>query len=366
MPIRHPPRKSRRKIGRQSGDGPVAVGRHLARHGFTRLGTNRPPSGAKKTIRDLWGRKRHFAPALARERDRDAWFHFLNDIANLRGHSFLPMGKLQERAFRITNAALIGALVGLHRLFGVETIYRIGHHGVAALFEDNWFAYSLKEFGCTGNVDYAQDAENMTRHELFKRIRPSDVVYDIGAHGGVYSVTLKSRFPKSQVFSFEPQPEDLLVNLRLNQMATDNVHEIAVGNIVGVVRMTTRERSSNHVNIAGDREVRMVRLDEYTAAQNIPDPDWIKIDIEGMELPALIGAEALIRRSRPTIICEINHLHNRFGTTVPDILRWLRSVDYEAHRLTGNSLIPIPGAIDFASLGYSADRNFWFMPASRQ
>jgi len=276
------------------------------------------------------------------------------------------MGKLQERVFRITNAALIGALACLYRSFGVGTTYRIGPDGIAAIFEDNWFAYSLKEFGCTGNVDYAQDAENMTRYELFKRIRPSDVVYDIGAHGGVYSIILKSRFPNIQVISFEPQPEDLLVNLRLNQMATDNVHEIAVGSDAGLVRMTTWERSSNHVSVAGDREVRMVRLDEYTSAQNIPDPDWIKIDIEGMELPALKGAEALIRRSRPTIICEINHLYDRFGTTVPDILSWLRSVDYEAHRLTDNGLMPITGVTDFASLGYSADRNFWFMPASGQ
>lgn len=366
MQIRHPHRTPEGTIGRPSGDNFVEVAGTSCAMALKILDSDRLPGGAEQTARNLKGGSGISLLRVAiGERTGDG-FHFLNDIANLHGQSFLPMGKLQERVFRITNAALIGALVGLHRFFDVGTTYRLGHHGVAALFEGSWFAYSLKEFGCTGNVDYAQDAENMTRQELFKRIGASDVVYDIGAHGGVYSVTLKSRFPNIQVFSFEPQPEDLLVNLRLNQMATDNVHEIAVGSDAGVVRMTTRERSSNHVNVAGKREVRMVRLDEYTAAQNIPDPHWIKIDIEGMELPALMGAEALIRRSRPTIICEINHLHNRFGTTVPDILNWLQSVDYEAHRLTSNGLTPITGATDYASLGYSADRNFWFMPASGQ
>lgn len=273
------------------------------------------------------------------------------------------MSRARELVYRTANAGLIGALSWLHRRFDNPTTYRIGPDGAAALFEDCWFAYSSREFGCTGNIDFVPDAENSTRNALFDRITDGQVFYDIGAHGGVYTITLFKRFRNLQVYSFEPQPNDLLANLRLNDLPVDNVHAVAVGNEPGVVRMTTKERSSNHVSAEGDREVLMVRLDDYVREKGVPPPDWIKIDIEGLELPALKGAEGLIRESRPTIICEINQLYGRFGTTIPDFLDWIRSVGYEVYRLTDHGLEPVSGAADFASLGYSANCNFWFLPS---
>src|SRR5690606_9171674 len=100
--------------------------------------------------------------------------------------------------------------------------------------------------------------------------------------------------------------------------------------------------------------------------KNLPPPDWIKIDIEGLELPALRGAEALIREARPTIICEINHLSGRFGTDISDFLAYMRSLGYEVHRLDDGRLEPLPTARTFIDLGYSADWNFWFVHSESQ
>lgn len=274
------------------------------------------------------------------------------------------MSRARELAFRTANAALIGSLNWLHRRFDIPTTYKLGKDGAAALFEDCWFAYHPREFGCTGNIDFVPDAENATREELFSRIEGGQVFYDIGAHGGVYSVTLAKRFPSLTIHSFEPQPEDLLHNLALNGLPADKVHAIAVGSEPGTVRMTTKNRSSNHVSDKGDRSVPMVRLDDYAAEKGLPPPDWIKIDIEGLELPALKGAERLIREGRPTIICEINHLYGRFGTTIPDLLGFMASLGYRPHRLNGK-LEPVE-ADSFEGLGYSADWNFWLLPMSAQ
>jgi FkbM family methyltransferase len=272
------------------------------------------------------------------------------------------MSRFREYFVRTVNAGLIAALGWLHRAFDVQTTYRIGPDGIAALFEGSWFTYSLRQFGSTGNIDYVPDAENATRRALFDRVRDGDVIYDIGAHGGVYTITLMRRFPATRIISFEPQPEDLIANLRLNELPIDGVQAVAVGAEAGTVRMTTGERSSNHVNEKGDRDVPIVRIDDYAAVIGLPMPNWIKIDIEGLELPALQGAERLIRRARPTIICEINHLHDRFGTTVPAFVGWMRSLGYEIHKLAEGKLQPIEGDVDFPALGYSADWNFWFVP----
>jgi FkbM family methyltransferase len=272
------------------------------------------------------------------------------------------MNRAAELTYRVANAALIASLQKLHRAFKIPTTYKIDKSGSAALFEGAWFHYSPRQYGCTGNLDLMPEAENATRHALFERVKDGQVFYDIGAHGGVFTVTLLKRFPSLQVHSFEPQPADLLRNLALNDLPSDRVHAVAVGETPGEVRMTTKHRSSNHVSEQGDISVPLVRLDDYAAKNGLPAPDWIKIDIEGLELPALRGAELLIRGGRPTIICEINHLYGRFGTTLPDFFGYMRSLGYVPHRLT-EGLQPIEGEItSLDQLGYSADFNYWFLP----
>ena len=139
------------------------------------------------------------------------------------------MSRAKELVFRFANATLIASLGFLHRKFGIRTTYKLDAHGAAAQFEDCWFSYHPREFGCTGNIDFVPEAENATRNALFQQLRGGQVFYDIGAHGGVYSITLRHRFPDVVVHSFEPQPEDLLANLALNGMAANNVHPVAVG-----------------------------------------------------------------------------------------------------------------------------------------
>ncbi len=267
------------------------------------------------------------------------------------------MSRFREIAFRAANASLIGMLGWLHRSFDISTTYRLSPEGTAAMFEDCWFTYRPREFGCTGNIDYVPEAENETRRTLFERVLNGQVFYDIGAHGGVYSLTLLQRFPGLIVHSFEPQPEELRENLKLNAVSSDRVHAVALGDKAGTVKMTTKERSSNHISDDGDRSVPIVRLDEYVREKGLPTPDWIKIDIEGMELPALRGAEQTLRSSHPTIICEINQISGRYGPKVSDLVDYLGSLGYSIYALQDGEL----RAIDCGTLPYSADWNYWFL-----
>lgn len=266
------------------------------------------------------------------------------------------MSRLKELMLRVANAWLIRALAWLHRRYEYPPTYRIGKGGTAVEFEDSWFAYRPSEYGATGNIDYVPDAENSTREALFNRINNGEVFYDIGAHGGVYTITLAKQFPDLTIHSFEPQPEELIENLRLNDLPTENVHAVAVGEHADTVMMTTNNRSSNHVSVKGERAVTLVRLDDYIVSRSLPLPNWIKIDIEGLEFPALRGAEKILRQAKPTVIAEINHLSGRYGSTVPELLSYMRSLGYTANRLHGGELVPIEGD----ELPYSANWNYWF------
>jgi hypothetical protein len=51
---------------------------------------------------------------------------------------------------------------------------------------------------------------------------------------------------------------------------------------------------------------RGVRLDDYAAEKELTRLDFIKMDIEGAELFALIGARSILARWRPMMLVEIN------------------------------------------------------------
>lgn len=67
---------------------------------------------------------------------------------------------------------------------------------------------------------------------------------------------------------------------------------------------------------------KLIRLDDYIASG--PTPDFIKLDIEGAELPALIGAEQTIRRFRPKLAIAVYH---QPVEQFVDIIDWLVSLD---------------------------------------
>lgn len=275
------------------------------------------------------------------------------------------MARVREMVFRVGNGLLLRAAGALQRACHVETTYQVGPHGAAALFEGQKFGYSYRHFGCTGNLDWTGGAEDETRATLFAEARRGDVFYDIGAHGGVYSLTWLARVG-GEVHSFEPQPDELLRNFALNGRGTEHVHAVALGDEAGSVRMTSRERSSNHVDaVAGDIEVPIACLDDYVETLGLPDPQWIKIDIEGMELPALRGARRLLERAQPVVVCEINHLYDRFGSSLTGLIDFMAGAGYALWRLQGGRLLAVPRVDNLQSLGPSADDNYWFVPRGR-
>ncbi len=50
----------------------------------------------------------------------------------------------------------------------------------------------------------------------------------------------------------------------------------------------------------------MEALDEVIERYRLPPPDWIKIDVEGMEAEVLTGASETLRRFHPQMVVEIH------------------------------------------------------------
>lgn len=131
-------------------------------------------------------------------------------------------------------------------------------------------------------------------------IGPDSVVIDVGANIGAFTVPLARMCKK--VYAFEPQHSVLEV-LRMNTRNLPNVEVIPHGlGLVHEKRYYTPNPEyvgSTKMEPDGTAEVEIFPLDSFGIK-----PDFIKFDIEGMEIDAIAGGFHTITTHRPVIFSE--------------------------------------------------------------
>ena len=137
-----------------------------------------------------------------------------------------------------------------------------------------------------------------------KIIRPGDVIFDVGAHYGYYTLLCSTLAgPNGKVFAFEPSPGNiprLQKHIRLNHCDNVTVLEVALSDHEGRARFDNRAGSgTGHLSPSGRIEVPITTLD--TLSTPWPAPNVVKIDCEGAEVEVLRGSEKTIRSAKPAI-----------------------------------------------------------------
>jgi FkbM family methyltransferase len=136
-------------------------------------------------------------------------------------------------------------------------------------------------------------------------IRPGDVVYDIGATVGFFTLLAATLTgPRGCVVAIEPLPRNVELlerHLALNGIGHVRVVAAAVSNEPGTARFAQDESPSmGHLSPHGSRSVPLVTIDGLVA-EGRPAPHVIKMDIEGAEALALAGATQTLRVHRPVL-----------------------------------------------------------------
>ena len=177
-------------------------------------------------------------------------------------------------------------------------------------------------------------------------VRPGDIVADVGAYVGLYTLALAQRVgPGGKVLAFEPDPDSfdgLSRHVALNRL-TGNVElcRAVVGCEDGVVAFAAGRGSESRVATADGASaesvmVRVVRLDSVLRDGRL---DVLKIDVEGYEELVLQGARGLLsdhlRRPRAIYIEVHPYAWSGLGTTSESLLNLLRAHSYAACFLTG-------------------------------
>ncbi len=152
-------------------------------------------------------------------------------------------------------------------------------------------------------------------------VRPGDVVLEVGANIGIFTVLLGRWVgPRGHVYAFEPAPETRALledHLMLNgvqdrvTVVADAISDVPGRSSFHAAGMSGRNALSP--NTHGERgpdtvEVPVTTIDAFCKERNVI-PTLIKMDIEGYEIHALRGARDVIAKHAPALIVELHHLN---------------------------------------------------------
>jgi FkbM family methyltransferase len=174
-----------------------------------------------------------------------------------------------------------------------------------------------------------------------KLLRADDIILDIGANIGSWTLIFGKLAPAGKVYAFEPSntfiqlQKNLSLNPRLTRIDTFN---IALGNEngFGEIDQTYGETSNDGMKrmvtpplLTSMANIPMTTLDAWSSKHALHKLDWIKIDTEGMEYQIILGGKQVISRFKPKILLEVNEaLLNFYGNSVKQLNELLSSLGY--------------------------------------
>jgi FkbM family methyltransferase len=200
----------------------------------------------------------------------------------------------------------------------------------------------LRRRGGLGWVpEWLAKSSDTAEHQFFRSLDlRGKVVYDVGAFIGLFAMHCART--AQQVICFEPLERNrnaLQRNLALNQFTNVRIRPVGVGRTAASVTISFDPLMPGGASVASDLSsgimtrssssvqttIQLVSLDADRAAHQLPVPDLIKIDIEGNEHDALLGAEQTLRTHHPALYLEMH------GETMADKLRHVADI---VHTLT--------------------------------
>lgn len=166
-----------------------------------------------------------------------------------------------------------------------------------------------------------------------------NLVVDIGANKGQFALVSRLCFPEATIISFEPLSKPSTKFLNIFKRDTNVfLQRVAIGNKSGctTIHVTAENDSSSLLPISklqtqlfpgteeiGIEIIKIGRLNEFLSIDDIISPAMLKLDVQGYELDALRGCEAMLNRfSYVYVECSFVELYSD-QALADDIIAWL-------------------------------------------
>lgn len=193
--------------------------------------------------------------------------------------------------------------------------------------------------------------------KLLRTTSPKLIVLDIGANIGVHSVVMSQEVGDGGVFAFEAQRiifNMLAGNVALNSLSNVFCFHNAVSDTSGIIDIPifdygkpmsfgsvefggTQKEDIGQKPLAGESEkVAALAID----GMNFEKINFIKIDVEGMEINVLQGAKKSILNFRPLMLIEY------LKSDKDEIIGWLKNAKYKIYSGIGANYLCVPEEVN--------------------
>jgi FkbM family methyltransferase len=148
----------------------------------------------------------------------------------------------------------------------------------------------------------------MSEFDIYKKYS-TGVAYDIGAHVGEISIKLKEN--GCDVYAFEPSPNTYPILKTNCESLGIKCYNVALHEKTYDCMTPFKDCRTDYIDVDG-RKMDTIQHIKYDTLYNVieknklPDPSFLKIDIEGMESIVLKTLDFLFLKQRPVIYVEIH------------------------------------------------------------
>jgi FkbM family methyltransferase len=172
-----------------------------------------------------------------------------------------------------------------------------------------WFAAALEAGELASYLEIHRDRVYDSKRT---HIEPGDVILDVGANIGMFSIRFGRLFRDTTIYAFEPNPSvyrRLVRNISANALTKVEPINVAIASSAGgrpffvtgaTVTGSLYEGSSNYTTPSFDAET--IALDCFCEMRRIRSIGLLKIDVEGAELEVLKGAIKTLRICKQVVV----------------------------------------------------------------
>jgi len=194
------------------------------------------------------------------------------------------------------------------------------------------------------NLSIYGDWEPLEVALVEKNVKKGDVVLDIGANIGYYTLIMARLVgDEGKVLAFEPDPDNFALlkkNVEANGYRNVTVVQKAVTDRNGEIKLyRSQENMGDHriYETTEDRpsvSIEAIRMDDYLKNHDVK-VDFIKMDIQGAEYSAIRGMTALFEQNRHLkIVTEFwPHALKSFGVEPEQYLNLLQQHGFKLYKI---------------------------------
>lgn len=204
-------------------------------------------------------------------------------------------------------------------------------------------------------LDHGSASSIEAHHTLLSlREEKNPVIFDIGANIGTYATWVAKMFPYGTIHCFEPQRlvfQMLSGNIALNNFDNVFTYNMAIGQHNECIMIDEpdyyQKEDFGIFSLVEDKitsksgrscVVQVITVDSFVETFKIPKVDFLKIDVEGMDIAVLKGAQQTLSKFNPIIFIE--HSDNR-KSILNEIVDYL-GLDKYHYNVIGNNVLAKP------------------------